>query len=96
MGSIDKDILLFFVFVDPRGTYHQFRARLSETGNPFVQCHLGISTAHQRLVPLPIAALLTRQCLHRDALHGFHHQTAAQQRIVDTQRTFLVGTKNKS
>ena len=96
MGNVGKNFPLLLILVHPRGTQRQFRTRLRETGNPFVQCHLGISAAYQALVPRPVATLTARQSLHGHTLCGFQHQTSAQQRIVDAQRTFLIGTQDES
>ena len=65
-------------------------------GKPLLEIELSVGASDPRLVELPIAALLARESFQRDTFRGFIDHAPAQQRIVDTQRTFLVGTKNKS
>ena len=61
-----------------------------------VQCQFQVNTAHESIVVVPVTALLARQGLDADAIHGLVAQAGTPQGIVDAQRALLVGAQDES
>ena len=89
-------ILLVLVLVHPRCSHHQSCAALLHGGHPLVDVQLGVGTGHMALVPVPVAALASAQCLQRHAGGGLQQQASAQERVVDAQCALLIGAQDES
>ena len=94
-----REIYLLVVFLEPvdpgaaqRDTYIFLLPRRKE----FSQAEFGVCAADERLVPVPITALHTREGFQRNAIHRLHHNATAEQAVVDAERALFVCAEDEA
>ena len=89
-------VVLVFILIDPRESECQAGVVLLHAFHPLIDVDLSIGSRHKALVPLPVAALVSAKRLDGQSAEGFHYESSAAQRVVDAQRTLLVGAQDES
>ncbi len=94
--GIGHDVLRALVLVHPRTAKGEEHPFVRHRAYPFIEVELQIGAADKAVVDRPIAALLARESLYRNALAGFHDEACPEKRIIHAEAALFVSAENKA